>query len=169
MTFRPNHVLVPVAVGLNDDMGLAEQLVDDACDLLAGAGAAGRLSIVYVNVRQPMVLGDSGLAAQGYLEAMAEVWEGNHKAAVGVLDKLKARAERKGLTVSAAALDAIEGAGEVVARFASERNVDLIVVSSHGRKGLRRLFLGSVAERIAHIATMPVLLIKAPTEEPRRT
>ena len=37
---------------------------------------------------------------------------------------------------------------------------DLIVVGTHGRRGFRRLFLGSIAEGISRIATRPVLLIR---------
>jgi nucleotide-binding universal stress UspA family protein len=37
---------------------------------------------------------------------------------------------------------------------------DLIVVGTHGRRGIRRLFLGSVAEGITRVASKPVLLIR---------
>lgn len=37
---------------------------------------------------------------------------------------------------------------------------DLIVIGTHGRRGLRRLFLGSVAEGVARVATTPVLLVR---------
>ena len=36
---------------------------------------------------------------------------------------------------------------------------DLIVIGTHGRRGLRRLMLGSVAEGLARVATLPVLLV----------
>jgi len=38
---------------------------------------------------------------------------------------------------------------------------DLIVIGTHGRRGFRRLFLGSVAEGLTRIASKPVLLIRA--------
>jgi len=41
----------------------------------------------------------------------------------------------------------------------------LVVLQSHGRTGVRRLLLGSVAERIARLAACPVLLLKAPGAE----
>jgi nucleotide-binding universal stress UspA family protein len=37
---------------------------------------------------------------------------------------------------------------------------DLIVVGTHGRRGIRRLFLGSVAEGLARISSKPILLIR---------
>jgi len=50
--------------------------------------------------------------------------------------------------------------GNEIARYAKEVNAGLIVVSSHGRTGLRHLFIGSVAERIVHLAHCPVLVLK---------
>ncbi|MEZ6014157.1 MAG: universal stress protein [Planctomycetota bacterium] len=48
-------------------------------------------------------------------------------------------------------------AGEVIASWAHEHGVDLIVLSTHGRTGLRRLALGSVAEAVLRHARVPVL------------
>ena len=42
--------------------------------------------------------------------------------------------------------------GSTIADFASESSAELIVISSHGRTGLKRVFLGSVAERVVRLA-----------------
>jgi nucleotide-binding universal stress UspA family protein len=47
-----------------------------------------------------------------------------------------------------------------IVRLAQERNVDLIVMSTHGRTGLSHLLLGSVAERVVREAPCPVLIIR---------
>jgi universal stress protein A len=39
---------------------------------------------------------------------------------------------------------------------------ELIIMGSHGRRGLSRLVLGSVAEAVAHRAKCPVLIVKCP-------
>ena len=44
--------------------------------------------------------------------------------------------------------------------IASREDVDQIVIGSHGRKGLQRFFLGSVAERVLRSADRPVLIVK---------
>jgi nucleotide-binding universal stress UspA family protein len=44
---------------------------------------------------------------------------------------------------------------------AADLKADLVVMGTHGRRGVRRLFLGSVAERFLRIATCPVLMIPA--------
>jgi universal stress protein A len=41
-----------------------------------------------------------------------------------------------------------------------ELNVDLIVMATHGRTGLTRFFLGSVADRVVHESTRPVLTVR---------
>jgi nucleotide-binding universal stress UspA family protein len=50
------------------------------------------------------------------------------------------------------------GSGEAIARWAEEHGVDLIVLSTHGRTGLKRLALGSVAESILRHSRVPMLV-----------
>ncbi|HYO63902.1 MAG TPA: universal stress protein [Pyrinomonadaceae bacterium] len=56
-----------------------------------------------------------------------------------------------------------EAASEIV-RVARERGADLIVISSHGRTGLGRMFFGSTAESVVRHAHCPVLVVK-PTSQ----
>lgn len=49
--------------------------------------------------------------------------------------------------------------GEEIVAAASERNSDLIVISTHGRTGLDRYLIGSVADRVARMTPCPVLLV----------
>jgi nucleotide-binding universal stress UspA family protein len=49
---------------------------------------------------------------------------------------------------------------DALLKCAREEKVNLIVMSTHGRTGLSRLLMGSVAERIVHDAPCPVLLIR---------
>ena len=49
---------------------------------------------------------------------------------------------------------------EMIAADAEAWPADLIVICTHGRRGLSHLFLGSVAEGVVRIATKPVLLIR---------
>jgi nucleotide-binding universal stress UspA family protein len=51
---------------------------------------------------------------------------------------------------------------DVLVRTAEEEHADLIVVGSHGRRGVRRLVLGSVAEHVVRTAPVPVLVIVDP-------
>jgi universal stress protein A len=46
----------------------------------------------------------------------------------------------------------------------NELGVDLVIMGTHGRRGLSRLTLGSVAERVVRLAPVPVLTVHAPSE-----
>lgn len=59
--------------------------------------------------------------------------------------------------------------GQVVADLAEELDAELIIVGSHGRTGLTRLVLGSVAERVTRLAHCPVLVVKLPVEAAKST
>jgi universal stress protein A len=48
------------------------------------------------------------------------------------------------------------------------RAYDLVVMGTHGRSGLRHLFLGSVAEKVVRHAPCPVLTVRLPAEEARQ-
>lgn len=51
-------------------------------------------------------------------------------------------------------------AADVILDYADEKEVDLVVMGTHGRRGLGHLFLGSVAEEVVRLATCPVLTIR---------
>ncbi|MGA8890897.1 MAG: universal stress protein [Anaeromyxobacteraceae bacterium] len=70
-----------------------------------------------------------------------------------------AEAERlAGAPVSSVLLSA--PVAEAIVAFARDVGTDLVVLSSHGRTGLRRLVLGSVAEVVARTAPCPVLIVR---------
>jgi nucleotide-binding universal stress UspA family protein len=52
--------------------------------------------------------------------------------------------------------------GPTIVAFAAKQQCDLIVVGSHGRKGLDRLVMGSVAEFVARHASCPVEIVRIP-------
>lgn len=52
--------------------------------------------------------------------------------------------------------------GHAISDYAREIGADLIIVGSHGRTGLSRVFLGSVAERIVRAASCSVLVVREP-------
>ena len=54
--------------------------------------------------------------------------------------------------------------GHEIAEMADREQADLIVLPSHGRRGLTRLLIGSVAERIVRLAHCPVLVLRSPVK-----
>ena len=55
--------------------------------------------------------------------------------------------------------------GEAVVQEADQYSADLIVVGTHGRRGLGRVLLGSGAEQVIRLSPIPVLVIRA-AEQP---
>jgi nucleotide-binding universal stress UspA family protein len=53
-----------------------------------------------------------------------------------------------------------EDVDEELARFARDQKVDIIAISSHGRTGLGRLFVGSHAQRMLEYGVAPVLIVR---------
>ena len=51
---------------------------------------------------------------------------------------------------------------DTLAQWAEKNEVDLIVIASHGRSGISRWVMGSVADRVLRSACVPVLMIRAP-------
>ena len=47
-----------------------------------------------------------------------------------------------------------------IVRYAREHEIDLVIVGTHGRSGLKHVFLGSVAERVVRKAPCPVLTVR---------
>jgi nucleotide-binding universal stress UspA family protein len=74
------------------------------------------------------------------------------------------------LTFAGAGLDyaVLEGkVADALAEYATNHAVDLIVIASHGRSGVSRWVLGSVADRIVRNSCVPVLVVRAPGCEPK--
>ncbi len=55
---------------------------------------------------------------------------------------------------------------ETVVAYAAETEADLIVMGSHGRRGVRRMLLGSVTEEVVHTASCPVMVAHLPEQTP---
>lgn len=57
-------------------------------------------------------------------------------------------------------------AADDIVRVANEEGADLIVIGTHGRTGLMRVLMGSVAESVMRLATCPVLTVKQASKAP---
>lgn len=76
--------------------------------------------------------------------------------AVQDLEKLRDRFQGVDVTMHACAGEEIH---EVITDFAVQNGVDIIAIASHGRSGLGRLVLGSVAEEVLRHSRVPVLVV----------
>ena len=78
--------------------------------------------------------------------------------ALEITRTLRARAEQRGLTLDTMVLRGRPD--EAIVSAARFKEADLIILGSHGRTGLKRLLMGSVAERVIGQAPCPVLVVK---------
>jgi nucleotide-binding universal stress UspA family protein len=76
------------------------------------------------------------------------------------LESVRARFAAAGIPAETHLLTG-EPADEIV-RLAAERGVDLIAMSTHGHRFLADMILGSTANKVRHVADVPVLLLRAP-------
>lgn len=79
------------------------------------------------------------------------------------LERWADRARMKGIAVRTLVLTG--SASQEIVRAASEEHADAIVLGTHGRTGLNRALLGSVADRVIRTASCPVLTVRTPDPE----
>jgi nucleotide-binding universal stress UspA family protein len=101
---------------------------------------------------------------EGYNGILPEFQEDVEKAARKQLDGLITAEDRTALHAKAAVVTAVAKAAAIVG-YASQQQIDLIVMGTHGRGGVTRLLMGSVAERVVRTATCPVLTVHHPERE----
>jgi nucleotide-binding universal stress UspA family protein len=83
------------------------------------------------------------------------------------LDKMVRMSREQGIEAESELLETIGGrAADLIIEAARSWPADLIVMGTHGRRGVRRLLMGSDAELVLHSAPVPVLMIRGPVETP---
>lgn len=102
----------------------------------------------------------------GPIPRYGEILELLRSQATNDLETLAAQLRDEGLRVKTVVMHG--PAAEVIVDEAALREADLIVMATHGYSGLKRLALGSVAERVLHTATMPLVLVRAHAAERER-
>ena len=117
---------------------------------------ADRAELMITHVLSPV----APIAGEGYVspKTYEEIAASSRAWAQKQLDKLLARAKQAGVRAKGYVLEGV--AHDQIARLARSRRADLIVMGTHGRSGLAKLFLGSVAGRVIASAPCPVLTVR---------
>ena len=129
----------------------AEAAWEVACDL--ARTHRSQLTLVHAFTELPVY-------PEVAVASVQRVWEEQRLWVQQALDQRIAAATARGLTASAAFKTG--PAPETILEAATDERADLIVIGTHGRTGLTRLVIGSVAERVVRIAPCPVLVVKPP-------
>lgn len=148
------HVLIPL-----DGTPLAEQILPPAVNLARLMGAALTLLRIVKPVMpmaMPAGVGSFGEMAHHMLERVDTLQDQLKAEAQGYLDQVAERLRGQGLNVQTQV--AIEEQPGVAILHHAQPPVDLIALETHGRRGVARLFLGSVADKVIRGAHVPVLV-----------
>jgi nucleotide-binding universal stress UspA family protein len=154
------HVLPAVIAAAVDlaphaDVSIADDIVDVAAAFAESMGA--RLVIFTAAAAVPV-----GVAGAVNLVAPGAVPEGQREHLVFAeahLLQLADRARARGIDVTASVISSPGPLPELLASTAAEHHAGLLVLASRGKRGLVQALLGSVAEKTAHLSTVPVLLL----------
>lgn len=146
------RILVPVDgsdashAGLNEALALAAQ-------------NQGRLRLLHVVddlITMPIMEG--GIFAGELIDLL-------RKQGKQLLEETAALCKKKGIAAETVLLEQVGGqAGMVIVEQARDWPAEIIVMGTHGRKGLKRIVLGSDAEYVIRHSNVPVLLVRAPAE-----
>ena len=138
-----------------DGSELSRKAVDHAIALAALCGA--ELLALTVVPRYPQSYFEGGIALQPEeVGRVEQQWEQDGQALV---DAIAAQAQKQGLRVRALTVKS-DVVSDALLAAATKHHCDLIVMASHGRRGLQRLLLGSETQHVLTHAAIPVLILK---------
>jgi nucleotide-binding universal stress UspA family protein len=142
------HILIA-----SDGSELAERAAAQGLELARLVGA----KVLAVTVTEPWAAIVTGEAAMGL--PSADYDKGVAETAAQVLARVADLAKAKGIECTTLHVkDHFPAEG--IVDTAKDAGCDLIVMASHGRRGLARLFLGSVATRVLALSSVPVLVCR---------
>ena len=148
------RVLVPL-----DGSELAERALPLAQSITQSSNAT--IHLVQVVSRLPELeagrTGNSLLVAELEIDAARRLVEGRITRGKEYVGRVAAPLENAGIEVATAMLEG--GAVENIVNYTKEHGIDLVVMSTHGYGGLKRLFLGSVTDRVIRSCEVPVLVV----------
>lgn len=130
----------------------AAKASETAIELARTSGA--KLTVVFVIDPYPyMSLGEgTGDAFQAYMNAA-------YAASAKVTEDLVEQAKKAGVTMEKSVVEGDDVASAIV-MVAEQQGGDLVVVGSHGRTGIQKFILGSVASKVLTMSKVPVLIVR---------
>lgn len=131
----------------------SDRALQEAVDLVKQNDA----ELLLVHVIAPLVPYVSGDEFDPQLYVRLE--EGTKKDAEASMKKLTQRLQNSKVNVKSLLLNGT--ADQQIVKAAKSRKADIIVIGTHGRTGLSRLFMGSVAGKVVSTAFCPVMTVRA--------
>jgi nucleotide-binding universal stress UspA family protein len=147
------RILVPI-----DGSSISNRGVEQAIELAGADGAT--VYLLHVVDEHVIVQYAEQMAAitEEYLESLRQSGR-------KILARAQAAVERRGINCRAILVENIMGSvADIIIEQAKKQRADVIVMGTHGRRGVRRLVLGSDAEGVVRTASVPVLLVRTGTK-----
>lgn len=144
------HILIPT-----DGSELAQKGVDHGLSLAKALGS----KVTIVTATEPFPVPTGGVAWVITPNDIARYSAGRKKAAEELLAPIKAMAEKMGLAVDTIHVADARPAAAIL-ETAQHVSSNLIVMASHGRRGVQRLLLGSQAAEVVSSSPVPVLIVR---------
>jgi nucleotide-binding universal stress UspA family protein len=138
-----------------DGSTLSKQAVTSAISLAALSGA--ELYVLKVIPRYPQSYFEGSIPVS--VDDVAKIETGWANNAQAIVDKVKSQAEAKGIKTKTV-ISKSDFVGEAIIAAAKKNKADLIVMASHGRKGLKRLLMGSETLNVLTHSHIPVLVLR---------
>lgn len=111
------------------------------------------LEVVFVTEPHPM------LTAPYSESILMDALQATREEGENVLAQATETARQSGIDQVKSAM--LEGhPAEEIVRYAREHQMDIIVMGTHGRRGINRMLLGSIAEEVVRTASMPVMTVR---------
>jgi len=141
------HILVPI-----DGSETSMVAMKEAIKL--GKALNSKITVVQVMALDPFI-------ADAYVKTgeTNELIERTRTYLLYILEKAKQQFSNEGITVETKLLEGFVVHEEII-QAAQDLNADLIVMGSHGRTGVRKLVLGSVAQKVLGESHIPVLIVR---------
>lgn len=141
----------------SDGSELADRAIDHGVQLAKLAGS----EVTIVTVTEPVTIVGGGYATVvgGVVDPIPELIEAQEKSARDLLQRAANRAADQGVTAKTILVDNSFAAEGIVAT-ANEIGAELIIMGSHGRRGLNRLLLGSQTNNVLAHTKLPVLVTR---------
>lgn len=133
---------------------------EDASRTVASQLPAENSEVVVLQVVEPLVFSNPPQMARGYAPEMAARLQEQIKQAKDSTARAAEVLRAAGFKADARVVENEIRTG--ILDVAAEWHADLIVMGSHGKKGLRKFLLGSVAEFVARHAPCSVLIVRTP-------
>ena len=149
----PKNILVPTDLSAG-----AEEALEYACELATNFGSTVHL----LNVISIPALGVPELGVAMASTVIDSIVRDNEQAMSALAQKMCVKARLGQVLLRTG------DARDVILNTARELGIDLIVMGTHGRRGVSRALLGSVTETVVRAAPCPVLTVRPHTTEPHQ-